>query len=148
MAEQLEWEIRDTDVLLELRLGCRIFDYVASRGWSAFRREESRLLGEVVGVHRCVLATGGGVVEKEENRRLLGERTRVVWLRAGGEALLARLQGNGNDRPLLQKEPDRSLRELALRRNPLYAGLAEWVVETDRGSFRSLVQQIITHFGL
>jgi len=148
LAEQLGWEVRDTDALLESRMGCRISDYVASRGWAVFRHEESCLLSEVVGFHRSVLATGGGIVEKEENRRLLGTRTRVVWLRAGSATLLARLGENGDDRPLLRDDPDRNLRELALRRNRWYAELAEWVVETDRGSFRSLVQQIITHFGL
>jgi shikimate kinase len=60
-----------------------------------------------------VIATGGGIVVREANRRLLRERTVCVWLDARPSALLERLSRN-NRRPLLQvADPRARLMELA-----------------------------------
>ena len=80
---------------------------------------------------RLLVATGGGAVLGEANRRLMRERGFVVYLQAGLESQLKRLHRD-RSRPLLQR-PDREqvLRELARLREPLYREVADLVLDTD-----------------
>src|SRR5688572_17296845 len=57
-------------------------DSIRAHGWEAFREREAAELARLLedGEPR-VIATGGGVVEREASRRLLRQRSRVVWLR-------------------------------------------------------------------
>ena len=74
---------------------------------------------------------GGGAVLDAENRRRMRERGFVVYLRAGLESQLKRLQRD-RTRPLLQRaDREDVLRELARAREPLYREVADLVMDTD-----------------
>lgn len=78
-----------------------------------------------------VLATGGGVVEREGNRALLAARALCVWLRADLETLQARLRADPAPRPALSGgDAAVELEELARRREGWYASLAELELDT------------------
>lgn len=82
----------------------------------------------------CVLATGGGVVETERARELLRQHALCVRLHAAPRTLAARLRADPTRRPSLTgADPADELVELAARRDPLYAALAPWGLDT--GSF-------------
>ena len=124
LARDLNVPFIDCDSVLEQRLGERIAGFFERFGEAAFRDAEQELLRELVegaAVGGAVIATGGGVVIREANRRLLRERTTCVWLDARPAALLERL-GRNNRRPLLQvADPRARLMELARQREPWYA---------------------------
>ncbi|HSB49629.1 MAG TPA: shikimate kinase, partial [Burkholderiales bacterium] len=88
------------------------------------------------------LATGGGAVLSEENRRLLAGNGVVVYLRAGAAELWQRTRHDRN-RPLLQTgEPHARLEQLFAERDPLYRGIADIVVDTGSQSLGSLTQRL------
>ncbi|KAJ6497771.1 shikimate kinase/Threonine synthase-like 1, partial [Mycena sanguinolenta] len=72
-AKALGWELLDTDTVFENQHRTSIADFVASRGWDAFRKLESEILHDLLRTNlTCkVIACGGGVVELERNRALL-----------------------------------------------------------------------------
>lgn len=85
-AKVLGYEFLDADQVLEARLGRSIKEHIAEHGWDSFRDEEhatlASLLSETSGRDGKgrVVACGGGVVERAENRALLAAHWPVVHL--------------------------------------------------------------------
>ena len=98
-------------------------------GWEGFRSRESeslRLASEEL-AGRGVVATGGGMVLAEANRRYMREHGRVFFLSAPVEVLAARLRRNPLEaqRPSLTgKSLDDEVREVLEARLPLYRDAA------------------------
>jgi shikimate kinase len=91
-----------------------------------------------------VLATGGGAVIDEDNRRALSERGVVVYLATSINQQLERTR-HARHRPLLNDtDPEERLRELMQRRAILYAQIADFTVSTD-GRRVQLVAEEIQH---
>ena len=70
-AERLGLPFSDCDTLIEVETGLTIPVIFAQQGESGFRAVESRILAALLREDTRVIATGGGVVESAENRRLL-----------------------------------------------------------------------------
>ena len=93
---------------------------------------------------KMVLATGGGVVMREANRRVLAERGFVIYLHATLEEQLRRTRGD-RKRPLLARgNPEQVLRELMAVRDPLYREIADHVIDTDRSSPRTIARRLLS----
>jgi shikimate kinase len=85
----------DADVELEGKVGRPIAALFAEGGESFFRDWEERVLSELTaGRPGAVLATGGGVVLREANRKALRSFGFVVWLRADPAVAAARLRAD------------------------------------------------------
>jgi shikimate kinase len=92
---------------------------------------------------RIVLATGGGAVLRESNRRALSSRGFVVYLRADLEEQLRRTRRD-RKRPLLATaDPEQVLRRLFREREPLYREVADLVIESDSSSPRAIAQRVL-----
>src|SRR4051812_39818100 len=91
LAERLGWPLLDTDALIERSAGRPIPQIFAEDGEPAFRELEAAALCEALAQPPAVVATGAGIVLREENRALLGSNARVVWLDARTATLVARL---------------------------------------------------------
>ncbi|MEO7442468.1 MAG: shikimate kinase [Acidimicrobiales bacterium] len=121
----------DSDAQVQQRTGRTVPEIFATQGEAAFRAEEKRALAEAVaGDGPVVVSVAGGAVLDPDNRRLLGRSGLVVWLRADVTTLAARV-GSGDGRPLLGDDPAASLSRLDEQRGPLYAELADVVVDVD-----------------
>jgi shikimate kinase len=142
LARTLGLEFVDADHALEERTGVdipRIFDIEGEEG---FRRRETGILRELTERAGIVLATGGGAVQSDTNRRLLAARGIVVYLRASVDTQLSRTRQS--DRPLLQTaSPRERLQALFDDRSPLYEEVADIVVDTDNGGVERIVADII-----
>ena len=93
----------DLDRELEERCGVSIPHIFETEGEAGFRCRETRLLQEYARAADMVVATGGGVVIREENREILKASPAVaVHLKVSPEECFRRTQGT--DRPLLQCE--------------------------------------------
>ena len=102
-----------------------------------------RALAELCQEEGLVLATGGGAVLREENRRALREGGCVIYLHASVEQQLERTSRDRN-RPLLQTEnPGDVLRKLFTLRDPLYRDVADLIIETDQRPPRMVMQEIL-----
>ena len=139
LARQIGWRFADSDVEIERELGESIRSYFEKAGEDSFRSLETSVLASLLERPSMVLATGGGAVVREANRKLLSERAKVVYLRATPEDLARRLR-HDTQRPLLQGgDPLRKLRDLFLVRDPLYREVANFTIDTGRTSVPTLV---------
>jgi shikimate kinase len=77
-------------------------EILAQHGESVFRDAEERTLERVLARDDAfVVATGGGVVERANNRALLRLHTTCVWLRVPTEELERRMRADKSSRPAL-----------------------------------------------
>ncbi len=120
LAQQLNYQFFDTDVLVEQVAGCSIRTIFAESGEVAFRQLESQVLSELSTYTHLAIATGGGIVVQRENWSYLQHGV-VVWLDVPVEQLYARLSQDAT-RPLLQDtDPLEKLNHLWQERHALYA---------------------------
>ena len=142
LAKRLGKKFYDTDHEIERMTGVKIPVIFDIEGEAGFRTRESKLLTELVKLRDIVMATGGGIVLAEENRRALVAGGSVVYLRATPEDLWARTRHDKN-RPLLQTaDPLGKLRELFSQRDPLYREIADLTVDTGSQSVASLAGKV------
>ena len=145
LSQELKFEFYDSDKVIEERCGAdipRIFD---KEGEAGFREREVSVIEEMTSVSGIVLATGGGAILREENRRNLASRGTVVYLCTSVEQQLSRTSRDRN-RPLLQTpDPEQVLRSLFAERDPLYRSVADIVIETDQRNPRWVVQELKKH---
>jgi len=120
----------DLDSVIVQLAGRSIPEIFATEGEARFRDYETSALGSLVGSHRAVIATGGGIIGREENWKVMRRLGPIVYLRAAWITLRRRLAGS-QDRPLADAGQElRQVEELWLRRLPLYER-ADISVDTD-----------------
>jgi len=148
LAKRLGWTFVDSDAVIEKHLGTPIRVYFDREGEAAFREVEATVIAELCQGGRQVIATGGGVVLRPDNRRQLGAGARVIYLRSSPEELFRRLR-HDTVRPLLQvANPLARLRELYELRDPLYREVADFIIETGRPSVNALVNMVLMQLEL
>ena len=131
LAERFGLQFVDADHHIEQRTGATIASIFEHVGEAGFRERERCALAELLAGEGQLVATGGGAVLDAQNRQRIRERGFVVYLSAGIESQLKRLQRD-RTRPLLQRaDREQVLRELALQREPLYREVADLVMDTD-----------------
>lgn len=120
LARRLEVPFIDLDSTIERRAGRTVREIFAEGGEPLFRRlERETLAGSVAAEAKSVIATGGGTLTVEANRRLLAESGVSVWLDPPFAVITERIGGLGKeDRPLFRTESQAL--ELYRRRLPVY----------------------------
>jgi shikimate kinase len=113
-------------------------------GEDAYRGfERAAVLETLADPRPSVLAAPGGVVLDPEVRRALERpEVAVVWLRATLETLASRVV-SGDHRPLLGENPSAVLGQLATLRHPVYAELADVVVDVDSLDPESVAERVL-----
>jgi len=136
-------QFADTDTEIEERTGADIPWIFDVEGEAGFRDREQQVVEEMTLRDDIVLATGGGVVMRPENRQALGSRGYVVYLHATVDEQVRRTRRDQR-RPLLQKgNPEEVLRNLMAIRDPLYREIADHIIETDGSSPRAVAQRLV-----
>ena len=147
LARELKKEFLDSDREIEERTGVRIPVIFEIEGEQGFRLREAKMIEQLTALHDVVLATGGGAVLSEDNRRCLRTRGFVIYLRAGVDKLLQRTRRD-RFRPLLQTEnPREVIGQLMEIREPLYRETADLVIDTDGRTIRSVARSIVRSKG-
>ncbi|NIB39342.1 shikimate kinase AroK [Pseudomaricurvus alkylphenolicus] len=142
VAAQLSLPFVDTDRVIEERTGADIPWIFDVEGEEGFRQRETSVLGDLLVGEAIVLATGGGIVTREQNRKLLEDDSLVVYLTASIDQLVERTYKD-KKRPLLQvADPEAKIRSLIAERHPLYEQVADVVVQTDRRSPKAVANEI------
>jgi len=131
LAEHYALRLVDADREIEQRTGASVATIFECEGEAGFRARERDLLAALLSGPGHVIATGGGAVLAEDNRRLLCTRGFVVHLQVSVDHQLQRLSRD-RTRPLLQREDREAvLHALAAERAALYADVADLVFATD-----------------
>ena len=143
LAKALGRDFYDTDKEIERRTGVSISWIFEMEGESGFRQREQKVLDELSQLKNIVLATGGGIVLPEENRRMLRSRGYVVYLSTSIEQLLRRTNKDKN-RPLLQTDnPRETVKALMAELTPLYQGVADIELRTGEQSIQYVVSGLV-----
>lgn len=143
LARRLKRSFYDSDVEIERRCGVRIPVIFDIEGETGFRAREIQVIAELCALNNAVIATGGGAVLAEENRRAIAARGIVVYLHARPAHLWQRVRHDRN-RPLLSTpEPQKKLEELYAQRDSLYREVADIVVDTGKQSVQTLAKDLL-----
>jgi len=142
LAENMHKTFIDSDHEIEQNTGATIPLIFDLEGEQGFRERETRVLSDLTQKNHIVLATGGGAVIKEENRKMLMQRGFVIYLQAPLDQLLERTAKDRN-RPLLQTEnPRKTLSDLLEKRELFYKEVADLIFETGKKPIRDIVSEI------
>ncbi|MGD8914573.1 MAG: shikimate kinase AroK [Candidatus Thiodiazotropha sp.] len=142
LAEFLHMSFIDSDHEIQRRTGVDIPTIFEFEGEDGFRQRESAVIHELTAREGVVLATGGGVIMREQNRKLLSARGVVVYLRCSVRQQYERTHRDKN-RPLLSTpDPMARLKELMAVRDPYYRETADIIVSTEGRNTQSVVQDI------
>ena len=90
LSRRTGWPRHDTDERIREQFGISIPDIFARHGEPAFRDAETALLKTLQRGLAGIVVTGGGIILREENVRLLREMGRIIWLDADEEILWQR----------------------------------------------------------
>ena len=143
LAELTGKQFLDADHEIENHTGASIPLIFEIEGEEGFRKREQAMLTELTGEVSTVLATGGGAVLADENRRLLSDNGFVVYLHANIDILHERTRRDRN-RPLLNEGDRRQkLEAIMATRDPLYRQVADLVIETDSRPAKTVANNII-----
>jgi len=120
LARLLKMEFIDTDDLIEEKVEMKISEIFAKKGEKYFRDLESEIAKEVGGWDNYVIATGGGIVLKQQNIDAMKKNGKIINLTASVKKILERAQKNFA-RPLLNVKNKKSeIEKLLSERKPYY----------------------------
>jgi len=143
VAERLGRDFIDLD--FEIEPDVAPGEIIRSKGEEVFRQEETAALRRVLESNAdCILALGGGTPLREENRQLLKEHCRVIWLKASLEEsvfnpLWASLAAQ---RPLLDGGDRTRIEALWESRIPVYESVADYTICTDGKSPEEILAEL------
>lgn len=148
LAQRFGWSFVDTDDRVEAAAGMSISAIFAQRGESAFRQLESEALAAAARERRQVISVGGGAVISEANRGVLRSAGVCIWLNASPEELHRRMQADPHSAatrpPLTGLGSLDEARHLLDRRRPMYAAVADHVVDTTAKSIEQVVETVMS----
>ncbi len=147
LAARLGWPLVDSDQRIAAEAGRAIRALFAAEGEDAFRDRETAVLAALAQARGQVLSVGGGAVLRPANRTLLRAAGTCVWLTAPAEELLARIAADPASAeqrpPLTGRAPLDEVRHLLAEREPLYAALADHVIDTSGRAVAAVADAVL-----
>ena len=132
LGEKLNYQVVDSDDLLEKKAGITIPEIFKTKGEEYFRKLEKEIVNELLDhkLNNTVISWGGGVVIDQENRQKIKEHSLGIWLFARPWKNLELIKDG--TRPLLNVEdPGETARKIFLGRRGYYAEAADLMVNSD-----------------
>ena len=134
---------------IETLAGCTLPEVHSLYGPAAYRRYEKRALEEALHKDsRAIIATPGGIVSEPATFNLLLTHCYTVWLRASPEEHMARVQAQGDTRPMgdavqgkVNAEAMADLKHILDSRTAFYAK-ADASLDTSATSIEAAAEQL------
>ena len=140
LSEKMHKPFIDLDSEIEKATGENISEIFDIDGEEQFRKMETKQLKQY---SESIVACGGGIVLKDENREFINENGFTILLTASMEELSHRLSDSGN-RPLLADDnTEEALTKLWLERQLHYLNTADFTIETDGKNPKQLTEEIL-----
>jgi shikimate kinase len=136
------WPYVDNDDLVRRATGSTPRELVVERGEAAMRRAEAEALR--LGLETpppSIIGAAAGTILEPEARDLMRANGIVAWLRADADTLASRAVGAAH-RPWLDADAGSWIRAATAERDPLYASVADIVVDTTHGTPAEAVAEL------
>jgi len=142
LAKDLGMDYIDSDELIEKTEKMKINDIFAKKGEAYFRGLETGVIKTLEDYDNFVISTGGGMVLRQENVKMLKNIGPIVLLWADAEVVYGRIK-NQTHRPLLQvPDPKAEIGKILDIRKPIYNQVADFKVDTAQLSIDETVERI------
>jgi shikimate kinase len=143
LAKKIDLKFFDIDKLIEIQEGIKIKEIFNTKGENYFRDMEIEALKETLTVQSAVIATGGGIIQKEVNRLLLKKEKNVFFLNSSVKRQFERTK-DSDKRPLLNKGNNlKVLEELYNKRLTHYENVSRYQIEMDDKTNEEVIDKII-----
>ena len=143
LARELKMTYLDTDQLIEEHEQMTINQIFAEKDEGFFRGLETSALKSLHDYDNFVIATGGGIVLREENVKMLKRLGPLILLWANPAVIYERIKSHKN-RPLLDvADPKQEIRGMLEVRTPTYERVADFKVDTSKLSIDETITGIM-----
>ena len=151
IAKTLGYKLLDTDLEVEKIAGKSCDDIVKSSSVDKFRKLETKVLKQIYNCRNTVVACGGGIILREENRKyLLQKKAIVIWIDMKLEEIHKRIKNElrPNLKGLNSKELKIKLNDIYQERCYIYSKLSDICVKSNTNDSPQkvadkIIQQII-----
>ncbi len=140
----LKRDFFDSDFEIVARTGVAIDHIFDVEGEEGFRQREIQMLKDLCEIPNIVIATGGGIVVKEENRALLKRQDSFVVYLSSSIGQLVKRTAKSKTRPLLEQSSNReqTIRDLVNAREGFYQEVADVVIDTTGKKLYAIINEI------
>jgi XRE family aerobic/anaerobic benzoate catabolism transcriptional regulator len=147
-AAELGLPFKELNEDIEEASGMPAGEVMALYGPEGYRHLERQSLERIVATHdRAVLAVAGGIVSQPETFNYLLRNFHTIWLKAQPEEHMARVRGQGDERPMAgSPNAMAELRNILTSRGALYAR-AEAHVDTSQATLRMSLDAVLEAIG-
>ena len=129
LAEKLSREFIDSDKVFEETVCPNITEYFAKHGEASFRTEETNILKRLCQSDGIIISTGGGIVERSENKEILQKSGTVVFIDRSPDDIVCDI--DTESRPLLLAEGKKRIFSLYVRRYEKYVDFCHIRIENN-----------------
>ncbi len=144
LAKRMSMDFIDLDDEIIKDEKCSISEIFDRFGEKKFRDLENKKLISTLGVHNCVVSTGGGIVMDKDNVKIMTENGFIVHLDIDLETQLLRIK-NKKNRPLLRNVGNerKVLSEMRKERDHIYKKIAIASVDTSNRKRNDIVSEVV-----
>ncbi|QUI23818.1 shikimate kinase [Vallitalea pronyensis] len=144
LSKALDCKFIDMDYEIEHKENRSICDIFNTDGEDHFRKLETHYLQSLLKTDNAIISTGGGVVLKEGNRKLLKAIGKVIFLHADVEHIVKNVKDD-TTRPLLQSDDYmKTITDMLESREDKYLSSADIIIQTSGKSVACIVDEIMT----
>jgi shikimate kinase len=144
LSARCDWPYFDNDDLVRQAAGATAREVLEDRGVDGLRDVEAAALAAGIEIPPpAIIAAAAGTILDPDLRSRLPDAGLVVWLRAAPGTLAERARA-GDHRPFVDRDEAAAwMTSATLERDPLYAEVAELVVDTDLMTADQAVDRIV-----
>lgn len=144
LSQRLQWPVFHMDMEIAARANMSIPQIVARHGWDYFRDLESEAVLEASKQDWLIIDAGGGVIERDDNVKLLRQNSIIVWLKARPEVIADRIKDDAQ-RPSLTNGKSflEEIEEVLAKRAPRYQSATDYEIDTNLLSPGQVAEKIL-----
>jgi len=145
LGQRLGRKVISTDAEIVKEAKQSIPHIVEQFGWDHFRELETQMCRKLQDQTNLIIDTGGGLILKEENVKILKANGKIFWLTADVPTIVKRISGD-TQRPSLSgtKTFVEEIEDILKERTPKYQAAADHVIPTDRTSPHQIADSILS----
>ena len=147
LAQKLNIDFIDTDCEIEKYANRTIPDIFEIYGENHFSELETKVLKDLIQKDDIIISTGGGIIISKENREILKDEEKIIFLDANAETIIEHLSKEVNKRPLLKDSENlhRRIDELMSMRYNKYKEVCDICIDVNGKNIDEVVSQILVY---